>query len=611
MSMSYYLRVNKTGKVTQGLSISDLQQMVTSHLFCGEDEIRKDGHRTWHKVNTVKGLKEYLPAELNGDGDDDLEDEFSAYLTEADYTPEEEQDSVPDSSDEKDAPPTMAYLTSKEIEGLLESYEPAIEEMHESCLLAVEEMLEHKTKIIWALTFGLIAAIISALFHVASERWGSGDKVSEEGSLLTTLGEPIADYRMTGTVPSAVNPGLSAASGTAAVYATGLTAYGLYNLARSNKKKLTIFEKYALLVRTLDEFFAIVTALPPNIEDSLHERLLALASVYADVFCELSECYSSKHGVQLAEWSEVSIIHPLKLLSRAWIACDDELKEHAEALTTTWCRFVYLGEPKIKVTEGLLKKIRLNISRQLQWLLGFPNRDSGINYMRHMTEWFSARLPNATFPAFDEKYLYLLRHAEHRSSDRWFRFLWKFLMGGVVIALVGVGVIVFSPQDRAGYVGNTDLEVFGLRTLWLSAIIGGLALLFLALEIQRVLKRYKQTDTLLIFGIFIIPFMLPPFFLIYILLWSYYVISKLKNWKIGIAACNDGELVINDMCSELNTLSGDIRAKLWFKSLSDPIDIGSEDRKLTRREKVSAKIKWAQHARKHNLGNEPSNESEQ
>jgi len=601
--MAYSLRVNKTGKVTQGLSISDLQQMAKSHLLCGEDEIRKDGHRTCHKVNTVKGLKEYVPGELKGDGDDDKEDECYAYLTEADCKPEEEQESVPDSSDEKDAPLTI--LTNKEIEGLLESYEPAVEEMHESCLLAVEELIEHKTKIIWALTFGLVAAIISALFHVASERWGSGDKVSEEGSLLTTLGEPIADYRMTGTVPSAVDPGLSAASGTTAVVAAGLTGYGLYNLARSNKKKLTIFEKYALLVRTLDEFFAIVTALPPNIEDSLHERVLVLASVYADVFCELSECYSSKYGVQLTEWSEVSIIHPLKLLSRSWIACDDELKEHAEALTTTWCRFVYLGEPKIKVTEDFLKKIMLKIGHQVQWLLGFPRRVSGIEHMRNMSEWFVGLLPNTKPPSFDDKYLHFLRCAKHPDDFWLFRCLCKTVLLAVLLALVGWGMVVVAPFDW--------FEHLGVKALWLSLILVIPALFFLLLVNSRTLKACRQTDCALMYDVFAILCLFPPFFPLYSLTWTFYIAFKLNKWKIGADASSDAEKTIENICSELNLLSEVEREKLWFKSISDPIDTGSgkEDRKLTRREKVSAKIKWAQHSRKHNLGNESGREREQ
>jgi hypothetical protein len=605
--MAYFLRVNKTGKVIQGLSNSDLQQMAKSQLLCGEDEIRKDGHRTWHKVNTVKGLKEYLSGELKGDGDDDKEDECYDYLTEVDCKPEEVQESVPDSSDEKDAPPTI--LTNKEIEGLLESYEPAVEEMHESCLLAVEELVEHKTKIIWALTFGLVAAIISVLFHAASEHWGSGDKVSEEGSLLTALGEPIANYRMTRTVPSVVDPGLSHASGSSAVVAAGLSGYGLYNLARSNKKNLTIFQKYELLVQTLDEFFALVTALPPNIEDSLHERVLALASVYADVFCELSECYSSKHGVQIADWSGFSIIHPLKLISRAWIACDDELKEHAEALTTTWCRFVYLGESKKEVTEGFFKKIRIKIGHRVQWLLGFPRKVSGIEYMKNLSEWFVVLLPNTKPSSFDDKYLHFLR-SDHSLTARTYcaKYL-KTLPNKFLICIIAMGL--FLPF-WFGLTDSTDLLV--LIVLTISIVVVSMAFLFFFYVNLGMLKACRQTEYALMYRTFFI-LTIPILYLwpCFLIAWTCCIARNFNKWMTGVVASSDAEKTIENICSELNMLPTVEREKLWFKSISAPIDIGlgKEDRKLTRREKNIAKIKWGQHSRKHNLGNESDREREQ
>ena len=38
------------------LHVTDLQRMVDMGYLCKEDEIRKDGHRTWYPASTVVGL---------------------------------------------------------------------------------------------------------------------------------------------------------------------------------------------------------------------------------------------------------------------------------------------------------------------------------------------------------------------------------------------------------------------------------------------------------------------------------------------------------------------------------------------------------------------------
>ena len=38
------------------LHVTDLQRMVDMGYLCKEDEIRKDGHRTWFPASTVVGL---------------------------------------------------------------------------------------------------------------------------------------------------------------------------------------------------------------------------------------------------------------------------------------------------------------------------------------------------------------------------------------------------------------------------------------------------------------------------------------------------------------------------------------------------------------------------
>lgn len=38
------------------LQVSDLQRMVDMGFLCEDDEIRKDGHRTWYPASTVVGL---------------------------------------------------------------------------------------------------------------------------------------------------------------------------------------------------------------------------------------------------------------------------------------------------------------------------------------------------------------------------------------------------------------------------------------------------------------------------------------------------------------------------------------------------------------------------
>ena len=52
----FNLRHFNSGTITPGLSVKDLQRMAESGQIDPKDEVRQDGHKTWHLVTNVKGL---------------------------------------------------------------------------------------------------------------------------------------------------------------------------------------------------------------------------------------------------------------------------------------------------------------------------------------------------------------------------------------------------------------------------------------------------------------------------------------------------------------------------------------------------------------------------
>ena len=59
--MGFYHHKNfETGDVTSGLTRAQLLEMARAGSIKREDYIRKDGHKTWHTADTVKGIDEIL-----------------------------------------------------------------------------------------------------------------------------------------------------------------------------------------------------------------------------------------------------------------------------------------------------------------------------------------------------------------------------------------------------------------------------------------------------------------------------------------------------------------------------------------------------------------------
>ena len=52
----YYLRQSSTKTIWEDLKITDLKYMANNGMLEPSDEIRKEGHKTWHPATKVKGL---------------------------------------------------------------------------------------------------------------------------------------------------------------------------------------------------------------------------------------------------------------------------------------------------------------------------------------------------------------------------------------------------------------------------------------------------------------------------------------------------------------------------------------------------------------------------
>jgi len=53
---TFNLKIRESKEVFYDLSLEELKRMAGGGEITREDEIREDGHTTWHKAATVKGL---------------------------------------------------------------------------------------------------------------------------------------------------------------------------------------------------------------------------------------------------------------------------------------------------------------------------------------------------------------------------------------------------------------------------------------------------------------------------------------------------------------------------------------------------------------------------